>query len=197
MSKLIIKLLSDLYHFMCFIVPIYLISTCLCEFYLNEDVSKINFYNFHSSEDDIYPSMTLCFWPKFSDDELKKNGINGSVDYAKFLSGDYFDDEMTKVDYDKLVPGSNEHLFHNNRVFKPSVNDDTYSSINDTNVWIPNFYTSCRRDSQKYFTIDVPYIQGKRVLEFGVTFDSSIFPNGIRPTVKKFGVDNAILCKKD
>ena len=208
MSSLTFKIISYLFHFLCFLVTLYFISTCVFEFYLNEDVSKINFQSFHASEEDIYPSMTLCFLPRFDNEVLKKNGINSSVDYAKFLSGDYFEDKMTNIDYDNItidfkdfllgigmvirdngVYGSDSHFFYDHRAVTQMPNTDTNGSESNSSDWTPNFYTSCRRSTQKCFTIDVPYLQGKTVMSFGVVFDSSIFPYGIRPKFDEFGVE--------
>ena len=82
---------------------------CLYQYSLNEDVSQVTFKEFHQTEKDIYPSLTLCFGQFFFYDE-NKYGSNFTDEYSSYLTGDYWDDQMLQVDYDEVTFDINEYL---------------------------------------------------------------------------------------
>ena len=165
---------------------------------MNEDVSQVTYQEFHQTEENIYPSLTLCFSNIFKDEELRKYGVNNSYDYSEYLSGDYWNDQMALIDYDNVTMDLRNYMM-GIVMWTPDwtyiYGDESYtynhitpeSSIN-TNGWKPDFYTSYRGYQQKCMTIDIPNTEGKKVWTFGTVFDDSIFPNSTRPDYYEFGV---------
>ena len=50
----------EIYHGFCVIIAIALTAYCLNQYILDPDVSSITLRKFHESQNDIYPSITLC-----------------------------------------------------------------------------------------------------------------------------------------
>jgi hypothetical protein len=59
--------------------------------------------------------------------------------------------------------------------------------LNNTG-WPPNFYISERGLFGKCWSVDIPYMAGKTIHSFGIMYQSSIFPNNIRPQKYGFGI---------
>ena len=199
------KAIHYFFLFICTLATICFICYCLYQYSLNEDVSQVTFKEFHQTEKDIYPSLTLCFGQFFFYDE-NKYGSNFTDEYSSYLTGDYWDDQMLQVDYDEVTFDINEYLLglvmyttdwrhiNEEEYFGYDHTVYTKSSVNtsEEDIWpdgqVPKFNTSYRGPSQKCWTVDIPYMPRKNVWTFSAIFDSSIFPNGVRPGFYDFGV---------
>ena len=194
--------------FVCTSTTIGFISLCLIKYSLNDDVSQVTFQEFHTSEESLYPSITICLTSIFYKEKFKYygEGINIST-YADFMNGEYWDDRMLKVDYDRVTlnfsnylmgigmwtpdwrfrQGEKYFLYDHRKVVKGN-STKTNKSIDNVDGWTPIFYDSYKGIDGKCFTIDIPYIPSQKVWTFGAVFNSAIFPGGIRPSYYKFGV---------
>ena len=54
------KCTLKLYRGLCLLTAIILVSWCIYEYSLDRDVTEIKLQKFHESEDDLYPSITIC-----------------------------------------------------------------------------------------------------------------------------------------
>lgn len=194
--------------FVCTSTTIGFISLCLIKYSLNDDVSQVTFQEFHTSEESLYPSITICLTSIFYKGKFKYygEGINIST-YADFMNGEYWDDRMLKVDYDRVTlnfsnylmgigmwtpdwrfrQGEKYFLYDHRNIVKGN-STKTNKSIDNVDGWTPMFYDSYKGIDGKCFTIDIPYIPSQKVWTFGAVFNSAIFPGGIRPSYYKFGV---------
>ena len=69
---------------------------------LNYDVSRVDYKIFHAEEDNIYPSISLCFGDVFVEEKLKKYGVNQSL-YLQFLKGEFFSQSMLYINYTNVT----------------------------------------------------------------------------------------------
>ena len=79
---------TRLFHAACLISAVCLTSWCIHEYGKNEDMAEIKFRKFHSSSNDIYPSISLCSTNPFLSEQLKRHDKKLSTDkYKLFLAG--------------------------------------------------------------------------------------------------------------
>lgn len=208
MKNLKFKVAYHICLLVCTSATIGFISLCLIKYALNDDVSQVTFQEFHTSEESLYPSITICLSSIFYKEKFKSygEGINIST-YTDFMNGKYWDDRMLKVDYDRVTlnfsnylmgigmwtpdwrfrQGEKYFLYDHRKVVKQNstnTNEPNYK----TDDWKPVFYDSYRGVDEKCFTIDIPYMPSQKVWTFGVVINSNIFPGGIRPYYYEFGV---------
>ena len=62
MTKLSEKKCETIYHIICICAVLALTCWCLYKYILDEDVSLVGFETFNDNPNNIYPSITLCFW---------------------------------------------------------------------------------------------------------------------------------------
>ena len=173
---------------------------------MNEDVSQVTFKEFHETEESIYPSLTVCFSHIYYVDNFDRygKGINFST-FSQFLSGEHWDDKMVDIDYDDVTLDFDKYLmaiglmtpdwsfskgqqyfFYDHVKNIKSMDQSHYSS--HVKNWKPRFYVSYRGANKKCLTLDIPYMNNKKVWTFGAVFRSEIFPNSTRPWNYQFGV---------
>ena len=96
------RIAYQFYHLICTLATVFFLLYCLYQYSLNKDVSQVTYKEFHETEDNIYPSLTVCFANIYLDKRLERYGVNSSYDYSRYLVGDYWNDQMNEVDYDNV-----------------------------------------------------------------------------------------------
>ena len=93
------------FHFLCGVATVVFTVYCVHQYCLDEDVVRIEFAEFNAEEDNIYPTITLCFPSPLDEEKLAKygDGINAET-YSSFLIGqnNSWDERMAKIDYDDV-----------------------------------------------------------------------------------------------
>ena len=64
--------LHQIYHVICVLTTLGLVSWCYYDYSLNEDATQIHNRVFHKTSDDIYPSATICLMRPFKEEKLKE-----------------------------------------------------------------------------------------------------------------------------
>ena len=105
------KVFKYMSHALCGIATIGFIIYCVYQYILDEDVSRIEFQQFNSEEDHIYPAITMCFPKPLLEDKLAPygEGINTSS-YSSFLKGELWDERMANINYDDVSMNIEEYL---------------------------------------------------------------------------------------
>ena len=63
---------AQIYHILCVLTTVGILVWCLYMYDLDEDTSQVDFKRYHETEDDLYPSLTLCLKDPFDDSKLKQ-----------------------------------------------------------------------------------------------------------------------------
>ena len=169
-----LKVIRNIYVLICLFVTIGLSLYSIFRYIKNEDTTLVQITKFLSSSDAIYPSLSLCILPPFLEKSFAvyhNDGINMSS-YTRFLSGETWDKQMLRVDYDDVSVSLTDTII-NASYF-------TYSSHNY--IWDPIHYVSFRSSERKCFTINSPIPNTDLLWYFEVTIKNEIFPNGVRST---------------
>lgn len=97
------KLFKYMFHGLCGFATLGFTIFCVHQYALDEDVARIEFQEFNSDENHIYPSVTICFPNPLLEDKLAQygEGINAST-YTKFVVGELWDERMALIDYDDV-----------------------------------------------------------------------------------------------
>ena len=81
---------------LCALVTIGLCAYWCYKFGLDEELSVIHYTKFFDTNDDVFPTVSLCFRNPFIEGRLATYGINGSL-YFDFLAGNLFSKELMRV----------------------------------------------------------------------------------------------------
>ena len=113
------KLIDIVFKSTCTIATCTLVGYWFYNYSLDEDISLVEFNSYYDTESDVFPVMSMCFEQSFDSVRFQKYGqnINGST-YKKYLAGDYFESNMTKIDYDNVTTKISDFLIGTNVVFK-------------------------------------------------------------------------------
>ena len=206
----------QIFHAICFLATLTLIGNCVYQYFLDKDMSQVEYQKYHEGQDSIYPSISICFNRDslFLEEKIKDNvGVNvTSFDYLWFLSG--YDTESSSspfwnLEYDGVTVNLTDHLmememkYGNKRTtwhvlggeltWKQTLtyNHGRYMELNatDDNIEMipsPKMYISHRSPFKKCYAIDIPFVQDKPMLRFNIKINGSIFKDGIMPTKKQF-----------
>ena len=98
------------FRLICLLLTGGLFVYCSWKFIQDESTSLVDFQTYHNTEEDIYPSITLCLIQNdesnalYIPEKLKNEyNIDNATKYASFLRGDYWENNFTKVDYDDVT----------------------------------------------------------------------------------------------
>ena len=163
--------INKFYNLVCVISTIALQIYCLSNYLKDEDVSAVLFTKYHSSQEAIYPSLSLCIRNPFIESKFDRyeNDIN-MTSYIKFLQGNFWDDKMLKVEYDNVSVSLSDNL----------IRGYYYAHADEAPEWIPDHFVSFRSYQRKCFTINAPFVENKQIWNFGVLISNKIYPEGQR-----------------
>ena len=123
MLEIISRNINLLFKFSCILMTIILISWCAYKYLLDDDVTLINFKPFHDTDNDIYPSVMLCFYNPFVVKQFNKYGpeINSTSKnafkatvlreaYKRFLQGGHRSEQMAQIHYEDVTLDINKYF---------------------------------------------------------------------------------------
>ena len=180
--------LRHLFAFLCVLAAISICVYWVYKYRLDEDLSVITYRKFYEREYDDYPTVSLCFNNPFLTKRLAETGVNESA-YLNFLTGQYFSEEMLKVNYENVTINISNYfkgymIYYTNgtRIQVDSeknidkIESLTLVSYNGIHGYIGGFF--------KCFALGIPKVQD--LLIFRILISNNIFSNGIRPTYATF-----------
>ena len=170
-----LKKINRFFFIICLFATISLSIYSLRRYLKNDDTTVLKITNFFSSEESIYPSLTICIsspflYNKFGHvDDDYFSVLNLMEKYIKFLEGEFWDDQLADIDYDNVTVSLDSNILTAN-IITPS---------KSMQAWIPTFYTSFKSSERKCFTIDAP-IRDHALWYFNISIKNTIFPDGNR-----------------
>ena len=184
------------YQCMCILVTISLTVWCIHMYSLNNDVSKVEYEEFHTKEDIIYPSVSLCFGNVILVNRLNSYNVTKGV-YLDFLKGNVWNKKYLDVDHETVTKDIVQSLL-GIEIVQEDYNGDLveeqnywYDNTKEQNTklggtypWKPKFYADYSPFNgyiQKCLTLDVPYIDKQHFNWITVVMKKSAFSQGVRP----------------
>ena len=178
------KTFSYIFKVGCLIVTIYYVQEWFQRYFRDEDISVIETRSYFESEDDFPPVMSFCFDQSFDSKHFNIFGPNLSdAFYQKFLLGEYYQENMTKIDYGKVTTNISEHVISLEMKLGNGTSIWT-QSIN--NQWVRIHQTHSFESWGKFVKCFGIELINQNVLFVRLYMKRDIFPEKVRPQAGSF-----------
>ena len=112
--------LDIIFHLICLCIAFVLAGRCIYQYTLDEDVTQVEYTEFHDTPKSIYPSVTYCIkwpiyptwgkwgviWEQYGDED--KNSIRKA--YVDYVNGKKFNETYANIDYDEVTTKLEKYL---------------------------------------------------------------------------------------
>ena len=189
------------FYLSCWIATLILVSYCIYDYQLNNDLCTIELKNYYDTKLYKYPVLSLCLPNPISEDAVANQiaGANASS-YLKFLKGEYFQPNMLSVDYKSVIKNMSDYIeedfieYRNGSFLHihPEYNDFEYlNTCHNSSFELRVTNESKRRfssdhagfyDSIFYSCYSLSLPQDPNILTFYFRLNSNIFPSSVRNT---------------
>ena len=197
---------EKIYLGLCVAATIVLSLYCIHLYVLDADLVELQYKDYQASEEDVYPSLTVCFPlnihrinSPLHEEKLKKWDSNltsgvykfflaGSCKSSEYCDGVKRNENWTHVDYDYVTINMEDFL----EKFEIFFNDSDiiiYQAINESLIAHDfkrggdkhslkelNYYVNIRHSNYKCFTFDIPYAHQKLVEKVQIKMNADSFP---------------------
>ena len=154
-----------LYEILCIFLAAVMSVYCLMKYMKNENVVDMKFTEFHASQEDVYPSITICFsnvFGPFVDTEFMNK-----TETAKMIKewGNINNSMFGNISYDDITIGVEDFgasIIYNSEEgdIKPCENKECFKSYGDA--------------LQKCFTHDIESMQNNKIYKMKFRFNKEI-----------------------
>ena len=168
------------FKFLCVLTTLAFVGLGLSNYYLDEDISVVDAKSYFESEEDVVPVLSLCFVQTFDDALFSRFGknITGSL-YQSYLLGEYFDEEMLKINYHSVTTNVTDFVIsYDVEFFNGSEIRENTPNIFGKSPYYIYTWESWNREILKCFAFE---ITKKGVSRLRIIMKRDIFPNKIRP----------------
>ena len=153
---------------------------CISEYSENNEVTEVSFQRFDPNEDGRqYPSMTLCVKDSYKEFELNKynDSTLNSSSYGRFLVGQYWSNGMPSIQYNLVSFDVRDYIIGTCVTTLDSLGSASGCQKLGhvqlfTRLWIGGLM-KC---------MSFKHVVKGAIDEVFIAINSSIFPNGVRPT---------------
>ena len=183
-----------------------------------DDLTTVLYKTFHQDEIDVYPNIGFCFSNSLIEEKLnnyqitvpnksKRNVSSLKHLYSDFLSGNYWDQDMLRIDYDDVTKNIDDYLMryvvdYRLRGEPITIYDATDGSIHNSQTEETEMLRTKQKRrmiphvselslwSYKCVSIDIPFLKNRMCSSAFVDFKPGIFSDGIRPSGVQFNLRN-------
>jgi hypothetical protein len=170
------------FHIICIAAVTFYAVENIVNFMKNDDLCEVSFKTYHNTNEDIYPSLTMCLTSPFEQERaLQHSGTLNTSLYESYLAGGYSGNlDFVNVPYENVTFQQNDFLIGVNlwdKEFNSSNLGDKNIEVHSWGMGFPHNYVF------KCFTFNIPYSKEKQLNQMKVEFRNLIYPNGgQRPT---------------
>ena len=169
---------------LCIGLTIGMIALCCYNYSLDDDMTSVSFQAFYSTENDIYPAVSVCITLPYEQYKLDLYGSNlTALNYSAFLSGDFWDADLMKIDYGSVVLSPLDYFLgyeveyrNATRVIK-SYNRSLTGEEEYMKISLP----TSRIVMSNMICFGIDLILEKSIYGLSMKIKTSIFKDGIRP----------------
>ena len=170
-----INFFEYLFKTCCVLGAIFLTSWCFYEYNLDEDLVQMEFKKFHSTEDRVYPALTLCFGRKT---KYEKFSTEQSILKPEFFQ---IGSNRTTLKIEEYIETIQIKDFSSNKIIQYSKHG-IHSTDQMTDRKLSINVVLRRYKATPCFVIGIPYIKTKRIQSLDVVIKKNIFEAGSLPT---------------
>ena len=173
----IFKTVRLVFKWPCFIVVVVYAINSFREFIQNDDLCEVNFIRFHSDNDSIYPTFTMCFNTPFVEEKLQK--LSSKLDmslYESYLLGRRSQNEnLTNIDYNNVTIKQEDFLRLAYVRYRDIIG---IGSIKNVDI-IDRSYGYVK-GLMKCFSFEIPFKKDTLVTSLNIYLNNTVFRNGER-----------------
>ena len=170
------------FYYLCLGIALAMSLWCVMEYLENSDISEVSYQLFDPKNGESqYPSLSLCFLDSYKEIGPQTYDIRGGINttmYSEFLKGNYWDNEMLKIDYDSLTFDVRDYIIGTCMTSTTSSKCQNIKHIQPISFGIPGI--GVFKCFSFHHTTELP------LDEVLIAVNNSIFPNGIRPPSGRF-----------
>ena len=167
-KKLFEKCGKRLWKLSCITATLFTTIWQLNEYCNGPEGTIVKYKRFHDKKSDLYPSVGICFSNTLIEDELKRYGDDVNMTaYVKFLSGDYWDQNFLKIDYDRVTQNLDQYILASR--YKNYLLEEYVPKMSEYNI-----------GGMKCLVFNIPFIQGQQITEVEIALRPEIFNGGRR-----------------
>ena len=188
------KSLATCFYILCLTSAFLMTLWATVEYFKNEDVIEISYRKFNQNEEDSqYPAMSLCFMDAYKESSFRGafgEKINITA-YKDFINGNTWNENMIKIDYDDVTIDIGDYLFDTCMVTTMSRSCQGIKKIDPIAFPSPLGVLKCFSfhhifGSKYQFHKKIGADTRTSLDEVMIAMNTSIFPNGIRPSSGRF-----------
>ena len=165
-----------LFHIIVWTVTILSVIYCINIYYLNEDLCIVEYKKYYEEESDKFPRLSLCFRDPIKKEKLLEHDPSMTKDlYIDYLTGDYHNDNFSKINYFDTVLELTDHIPEFSVDWRSG--DTTYfnASRNKTHrVFEPTYAIVWELHFYQCYELQVP--DNDEISSFFAVINSSLFP---------------------
>ena len=165
------------FNLACFSVAFAMTLVWFCTYLRNEDSVRVDLKTFDFAEG-RYPMLSFCLVEPFIDFKLKmyNETLTGEM-YKDFLLGHSFSKEMNDINFDDVTLNLADFYLGSNIKFRNDIKWHQFNKLpRVTYSGFRGSFLKCFGLTSNFTSIDMIYF----------TFNSSLYPDGIRPYSKSF-----------
>ena len=188
--------IESFFYLVCMLVS-FLLTVWVCvEYNKNEDVIEVAYQKFDLREDNSpYPSISLCVMDAYRKSSLNKEGNQNTnlTAYTDFLNGNLWFKEMLEVDYHSVTIDVRDYLISTCMTTTAHSECHPIDKIEPMVLAGPlgatkcfSFHHTLSLDKTTTNEKDTSHVDHVHLDEVMISINSSLFPNGIRPSSGQF-----------
>ena len=167
-KKLFEKCGKRLWKLSCITATLFTTIWQLNEYCNGPEGTIVKYKRFHDKKSDLYPSVGICFSNTLIEHELKRYGDDVNMTaYVKFLSGDYWDQNFLKINYDRVTQNLDQYILASR--YKNYLSEEYVPKMSEYNI-----------GGMKCLVFNIPFIQGQQISDFEIDLRPDIFNGGRR-----------------
>ena len=152
------------------------------EYWLDEELSVVNYTKYYESSAHVFPTLSLCISNPFIENRLAEYGSN-QTSYSAFLAGEVFSKELMNVNYSYVTTDIADFIKGYETYFKNATKIRITSelSVEEKKSLTVNSYNGFLSWNEKFvkcFSFIIP--EFKDLESYKILFSNQLFSNGLR-----------------
>ena len=180
------KVFNIFFQMVCLSVAVSLAFLCYLEFIRDEDFCEVSFKNLYKENENMLPSVSMCFTSPIYNENLQKygKGLNYTT-YEDIIVGQHNEEKLSSINFEDVSMHLQEYIKHFKVIALHEV-DDTYKNMTTFSTLISSISTRnwVFLDANKIvkcFSFGIPFKTGIGVNSLEIQLNSSVFPNAVLP----------------
>ena len=169
---------------LCIGLTIVMIALCCYNYSLDEDMTSVSFRPFYLTENDIYPTVSICITLPYEQYKLDLYGRNvTALNYSAFLSGHFWNADLMEIDYESVVLSPLDYFVGYEVEYRNATRVIRYynSSLTGKEEYTEILVPTNRISMANMICFGIDVVLEKSIYGLSMKLKTSIFKDGIRP----------------